>query len=73
MSKTTAFLYVDLPKKQEQEAKMFYQALETNAYFDVVLISLDKVKQLKSAYPNYFLDSKNFSKFIKESYKELLK
>ena len=61
-------------QKQANDAKLFYAALEhrkDKRNIDVVLISIDKVKQLKSAYPNYFLDSKNFIRFIERHYEAL--
>lgn len=50
-------------------AKDFYlaqeQALKTNAA-DVVLISVGDVKEVKKAYPNYFLDTQQFIKEIEK-------
>lgn len=61
-------------KNEVDRAKSFYSMLEHRRdenNIDVVLISIDKVKQLKSAYPNYFLDSKNFIRFIEKHYEAL--
>lgn len=59
-------------KNNFEEAEIYYNYLEQRSKqdnkTDVVLISLDKVKLLKKAYPNYYLDS---SSFIKELEKEL--
>jgi len=35
--------------------------------FDVVLVSVDSVKSLRSAYPNYFLDTKIFMELVVET------
>lgn len=61
-------------KNEVDRAKSFYSMLEHRRdenNIDVVLISIDKVKQLKSAYPNYFLDSKKFIRFIEKHYEAL--
>ena len=61
-------------QKEANDAKLYYAALEhrkDTSNIDVVLISIDKVKQLKGAYPNYFLDSKNFIRFIEKHYEAL--
>lgn len=47
-------------KHSLSQAKEMYQALETSDKIDSVLVSIDSVKKLKKAYPNYFLDAKNF-------------
>ena len=48
-----------------EEAKKSYAILEkeiakSKKNWDVVLISIDDIKALKKAYPNYYLDSKEF-------------
>lgn len=57
------------------EAKKFYEFCEQdskeNQNTDVVLISLDKFKLLKQAYPNYYLDSGSFIRAIKKELQEL--
>lgn len=57
-------------KRDFAEAKKFYDFYEQdskeNQNTDVVLISLDKFKLLKQAYPNYYLDSRSFIKVIKQ-------
>lgn len=56
-------------------AKKFYDFYEQdskeNQNIDVVLISLDKFKLLKQAYPNYYLDSGSFIGVIKKEFQEL--
>ncbi|HLC91066.1 MAG TPA: RelA/SpoT domain-containing protein [Candidatus Nanoarchaeia archaeon] len=51
-------------KRQEQKAIFDYAAAEKKIYgrgeYDVVLVGADTVKDLKKAYPNYFLDTKEF-------------
>jgi len=51
-------------KRQEQKAISDYAAAERKIYgrgeYDVVLVGADTVKDLKKAYPNYFLDTKEF-------------
>lgn len=53
-------------KNDFQTAEDYYNLLEQqskqNGNTDVVLISLDKLKLLKRAYPNYYLDSRSFIK-----------
>jgi ppGpp synthetase/RelA/SpoT-type nucleotidyltranferase len=55
-------------KNQEKEAMLAYSKAEKKIYnkqdYDVVLVSADNVKSLKKAYPNYFLDTKEFLKFL---------
>lgn len=51
-------------KRQEQKAISDYSAAEKKIYgkreYDVVLVGADTLKDLKKAYPNYFLDTKEF-------------
>ncbi len=53
-------------KKQEKEAIQAYSNAEKRIYnrseYDVVLVSADNLQDLKKAYPNYFLDTKEFLK-----------
>lgn len=62
-------------RKNFAEAKKFYDFCEQdskeNQNTDVVLISLDKFKLLKQAYPNYYLDSGSFIRVIKKELQEL--
>ena len=51
-------------KRQEQKAILDYSTAEKKIYgkreYDVVLVGADTLKDLKKAYPNYFLDTKEF-------------
>lgn len=51
-------------KRQEEKAIADYADAEKKIYgkreYDVVLVGADTVKDLKKAYPNYFLDTKEF-------------
>lgn len=51
-------------KRQEQKAIFDYAMAEKKIYgkgeYDVVLVGADTFKDLKKAYPNYFLDTKEF-------------
>jgi len=51
-------------KKEEKEALIAYSSAEKKIYnrneYDVVLVSVDNFSDLKKAYPNYFLDTKEF-------------
>ena len=55
-------------KKQETEALIAYSKAERKIYnrkeYDVVLVSADNIQDLKKAYPNYFLDTKEFIKHL---------
>jgi ppGpp synthetase/RelA/SpoT-type nucleotidyltranferase len=55
-------------KRQEQKALSAYLEAEKKIYnkkeYDVVLVSADNVSNLKKAYPNYFLDTKEFLKYL---------
>lgn len=55
-------------KNKEKEAMLAYSNAEKKIYnkkeYDVVLVSADNVKSLKKAYPNYFLDTKEFLKYL---------
>lgn len=57
-------------KHSLSQAKEMYQALETSDKIDSVLVSIDSVKKLKKAYPNYFLDAKNFIDEVRKRLKE---
>ena len=46
--------YEELEKKIDRE----------NKNWDVVLVSIDKIKSLQKAFPNYYLDSRSFVKKI---------
>ena len=51
-------------KRQEKNAILDYSKAEKKIYgrkeYDVVLVGADTTKDLKKAYPNYFLDTKEF-------------
>ena len=53
-----------LPYNDEHDANEDYVRLEQtyqgSEMFDVVLVSVDEVNNIKEAYPNYFLDSNDF-------------
>lgn len=59
---------VPYTKKQSLEAESAYASLEREVSegknWEVVLVSLSDVKDIKKAYPNYFLDTTNFVKTI---------
>ncbi|PPB53653.1 RelA/SpoT domain-containing protein [Campylobacter hyointestinalis] len=59
--KLTAF-----SKSEQLLAQAMYQSMETNDSMQSVLVSIDSIKKLKKAYPNYFLDAKNFIKEVTE-------
>ena len=54
------------PKNQKETALAEYSNAEKRIYadpkYDVVLVGVDKIKDLKRAYPNYYMDSKEFLK-----------
>lgn len=56
--------------KQEEQATNEYAKLEKKYKdqkdYDIVLVGLDAAKDLKKAYPNYFIDTKDFVKELKE-------
>lgn len=62
--KLTAF-----SKGEQLLAQVMYQSMETNDSMQSVLVSIDSIKKLKKAYPNYFLDAKNFIKEVTERIK----
>ena len=55
-------------KREEKEALLAYSNAEKKIYnrkeYDVVLVSADNIKDLKKAYPNYFLDTKDFLRYL---------
>lgn len=57
-------------EKQEKEATREYALLEKKYNgqkdYDVVLVGIDEVKNLRKAYPNYFVDTTDFIKEIEE-------
>lgn len=62
--KLTAF-----SKGEQFLAQAMYQSMETNDSMQSVLVSIDSIKKLKKAYPNYYLDAKNFIKEVTERLK----
>lgn len=64
-------------KSDFESAKEYYDFLEQNSKnannIDVVLVSSDKIKTLRKAYPNYYLDSREFVEVIETTIKESLK
>lgn len=61
-------------KRQEQKAVADYAAAEKKIYgrreYDVVLVGADTMKDLKKAYPNYFLDTKEFLIYLNKILKK---
>jgi ppGpp synthetase/RelA/SpoT-type nucleotidyltranferase len=57
-------------EKQEKDATKEYAFLEKKYNgqkdYDVVLVGMDEVKNLRKAYPNYFVDTTDFIKEIEE-------
>lgn len=63
-------------KRDFEEAKKLYDFYEEDLRdknSDVVLISLDEVKMLKKAFPNYYLDSNSFIDVITKELQGLIK
>lgn len=61
-------------KRQEERAIADYLAVEKRIYglsnYDVVLVGADTLADLKKAYPNYFLDTKEFLKYLEKILKK---
>ena len=57
-------------KRQEQKAILDYSTAEKKIYgrkeYDVVLVGADTTQDLKKAYPNYFLDTKDFLNYLEK-------
>ena len=49
-------------QSEQALAYMMYQSMETSSSVQSVLVSIDSVKKLKKAYPNYVLDAKKLIK-----------
>lgn len=76
-------LILDIDKKEisvrqsesKEELESYYSFLESqyrnNHNKDVVMISVGDMKNLKRAYPNYFLDAKDFVKTIRDLIEKL--
>ncbi|MFA4906957.1 MAG: hypothetical protein WC602_01670 [archaeon] len=62
------------PKSREENALADYAEFERrnkgNKEFDVVLVGADNVIDLKKAYPNYFVDTKEFLESLKKTIKK---
>ena len=58
-------------RRRAREAQAQYLALERDnmgkADADVVLVSVDSVKSLRSAYPNYYLDTRRFVEILRKA------
>ena len=65
--KLTVSLYT---KNQEQKAIEHYSKIEKRntgkKEFDAVLVGADNITDLKKAYPNYFVDTKDFISFLQK-------
>lgn len=66
-TKVTSYSSTDLEKAQEDYSKVERSGKSQ----DVVLVSADNVKALKSAYPNYFLDMRNFTFAVAQAVKPM--
>ena len=73
--KTNTLSIEGFNRKNFAKAKKIYDSYEQDSKekqnTDVVLISLDKFRLLKQAYPNYYLDSGSFIRVIKKELQEL--
>ena len=73
--KTNTLSIEGFNRKNSAKAKKIYDSYEQDSKekqnTDVVLISLDKFRLLKQAYPNYYLDSGSFIRVIKKELQEL--
>ena len=60
-------------KTESEEASRQYQEAERQARFalpedsDAVLVSVDSMKALRAAYPNYFADTRRFVDFVQRA------
>jgi len=56
-------------KNENKKALKYYLDKEKNIFdnenYDIVLVSVDSIKNIKKSYPNYFLDSTQFVKELK--------
>jgi putative GTP pyrophosphokinase len=52
------------PKSKEKEATTALSEAENMENVDAVLVSIDHIKKLKKAYPNFFLDTVDFLKIL---------
>ena len=63
-------------KDQIEEANKKYTEIEREIQegkpYQAVLVSIDSIDQLKKAYPNYFLDTREFIKYIDSIEKKIM-
>jgi ppGpp synthetase/RelA/SpoT-type nucleotidyltranferase len=63
-------------KRLEEKALQYYLEIENlifdNPNYDIVMVGINDIKNLKKAYPNYFLDSKEFIKILKKILKNYI-
>lgn len=64
-SNVLTLIYFNNDDKSILAANTTYKLLETEPNIDSVLVKINDANRLKKAYPNYFLDAKNFIKEIK--------
>ncbi|OGI19340.1 MAG: hypothetical protein A3J06_01295 [Candidatus Moranbacteria bacterium RIFCSPLOWO2_02_FULL_48_19] len=75
---TTKELQISAYKRSQEEfANSEYSRLEERMFKnkedrDIVLVSADTTRELKKAYPNYFLDTKEFISKLSEYFKETI-
>jgi ppGpp synthetase/RelA/SpoT-type nucleotidyltranferase len=73
---TTRELQISTFKKAQEElanseySKLEERMLRNNEDRDIVLVAADTTKELKKAYPNYFLDTKEFIKRLNKYFEE---
>jgi hypothetical protein len=58
--KVTGYVAEDLPRASRDYLNIEKAAIEGKSGLDAVLVSVESVKALKQAYPNYFLDTHRF-------------
>ena len=64
-SNVLTLIYFNNDDKSILAANTTYKLLEAEPNIDSVLVKINDANRLKKAYPNYFLDAKNFIKEIK--------
>jgi hypothetical protein len=67
--KTNQVFVWDFKAHQSQQANEFYTEQErqySEMERNVVLVSVDSIQQLRRAYPNYFLDTENFTRMLSD-------
>jgi hypothetical protein len=62
--KVTGYGSDDLPRASRDYLSVEKAAIEGKSGLDAVLVSVESVKALKQAYPNYFLDTHQFLQAI---------